>query len=314
MQYYQECIALGSKTGLSLVSDEKPSKINELFGSIWKEVFLFERRFSRFIPDSELSMFNRNAGTKQYISLEFRDILLAAFNKAEQTEGLFNPFVLPSLQTAGYKNSRVPGHEFDEIDDHSDKSVAAINQIEIGNNWAKIPYNTAIDLGGCGKGYLGEKLRNKIPDYIQGYWMSLGGDIALDGKDKYGQPWSVTVQNADDPTKDIASIDSSKINAVATSGTNVHRGRHSNKSWHHIIDPKSKLPAKTDVMLATVCANSLFNADILASCAVILGSKNAIKFLKNQGARAGILQYRSTKGSIQLLSFGNQLIKKGADA
>lgn len=314
MQYYQECIALGSKTGISLVAQEKTVKINALFKSLWKDIFLFERRFSRFIPDSELSMFNRRAGTKQSISREFHDLLAAAFKIAEQTKGLFNPFVLPAVQSAGYNHSRVPGHEQDAVDDHSDKAVAAIEQIEIGDNWAKIPYSTAIDFGGCAKGYLGDQLRSQMPDYIQGYWISLGGDISVGGQDKNNRPWTVSVQNADNPKKEIASISADGINAIATSGTNVHSGMQSGKHWHHIIDPATKLPAVTDVILATVCDNSLLNADVLASCAVILGSKQATGFLKKQGAKAGLLQYRSLKGKIQLKYFGNHIILKGIDA
>ncbi len=307
MQYYQESIALGSKTGLSLVSKAPSTKIESLYHELWKAIFLFERRFSRFLPDSELSMFNNNAGLKQTISPEFRDILMATKKIANETGGIYNPFILPALQAAGYRHSRVPGHEQDAVDDHSKKSVASIDRLEVSDNWARIPYGTALDLGGCGKGYLADLLRAKLPNIVTGYWLSFGGDIAVSGHDEHNQPWAITVESADDPLRNIATVSSAKINAVATSGTIVHRGKKANRSWHHIIDPRTRRPAKTDVLLSTVCDSSALRADVLASCAVILGSNRGLQFLKDHGVKAALLQYRKANGKTHTLNFGNNI-------
>lgn len=305
MQHYQECVALGSKTGLSLVSDASQAKMESLYRQLWRDIFLFERRFSRFLPDSELSTFNRNAGMKQLVSSEFRDIMIVAREISNKTDGLYNPFVLPALQAAGYSHSRVPGYEQDAVDDHSHKSVTSINRLEIGDNWARIPYGTALDLGGCGKGYLADQLRDKLPDTISGYWFSFGGDIAVGGHDEHDQPWSVTVQSADDSSKNIAALTVVTNSGIATSGTTVHNGKKAGKSWHHIIDPRSRRPAETDVLLATVHADSALHADVLASCAVILGSKQGLQFLKRQKVNAAVLQCRASNGEADIVRFGN---------
>lgn len=308
MQYYQECIALGSKTGLSLVSNLSPAKIESLYRELWKTIFLFERHFSRFLPDSELSMFNKNAGVKQVVTTEFQAILTAASKIAHETDGLYNPFILPALQASGYSHSRVPGHEQDVVDDHSDKSIANIDQLELGDNWAKIPYGTALDLGGCGKGYLADQLRSKLPSTVTGYWFSFGGDIAVGGHNEHNQPWSVTVQGADDSSKNIATVNAAEIAGIATSGTTVHSGKKLGRSWHHIIDSRTNHPAETDVLLATVCDDSTFRADVLASCAVILGSKQGLQFLRDHGVKAAVLQFKTAKDKINTVHFGNDIL------
>ncbi len=308
MQYYQEQVALGSKTGLSLVSDATAARIDVLYDELWREIFLFERRFSRFLPGSELSVFNRGAGTKRFISSEFRDILVAAREVARQTAGLYNPFILPALQASGYTHSRVPGHAQDAVDDHSHRSVVEIDRLEIGDDWARIPYNTALDLGGCGKGYLADKLRDKLPNTVAGYWLSFGGDIAVGGSNEDKQPWTVNIESAEDSSKNIGAITASSTCGVATSGTIVHHGKKAGKPWHHIIDPRTLGPTETDVLLATVCDESVLRADVLASCAVILGSKQGIKFLKEHGVVAAVLQYRTAKGKYRVAHFGNCII------
>lgn len=308
MQYYQEQIALGSKTGLSIVSTAESSQVGLLYNELWRSIFMFERQFSRFLPGSELSMLNRNAGAKQVISSEFREILLAASRLAQETGGLYNPFILPALQASGYSHSRVPGHEQDAVDDHSKKAVTSIDKLEVGDDWARIPYGTAIDLGGCGKGYLADQLRSQLPEIVTGYWLSFGGDIVVGGNDEQGQAWTVNIEAADDPGKNIGTIMSSSACGVATSGTTVHKGKKARKSWHHIIDPRTRQPAETDVLLATVCHDSALYADVLASCAVILGSQQGIPFLKQHAVKSAVLQCQSRDGTTRTMHFGNAII------
>ena len=248
---------------------------------------------------------------KNFISVEMKHLLMAASSMANQTDGLFNPFVLPAIQKAGYYYSRVPGHEKDLVDDHSDKAVVTIDRLEIGDNWAKIPYGTAIDFGGCGKGYLADQLRKSLPGTISGYWFSFGGDIALGGVDASDRPWNISVQSADDSSKNIATLSLPGVRGIATSGITVHQGRHAGKHWHHIIDPRTHLPADTDVLLATVCDNdSTLRADVLASCAVILGSNKGMRFLKKAGIASALLQFRNFKGETEMRSFGNGILPK----
>lgn len=253
-------------------------------------------------------MFNRQAGSKQAVTQEFRDLLLAARALAHETDGLYNPFILPALQSAGYVRSRVPGHEQDPADDHSGKSVAAIEKLEIGDNWARIPYGTALDLGGCGKGYLADKLRNDLPSSITGYWLSFGGDIAAGGLNEDGLPWSIGIQNAADGPENIGAYTATSICGIATSGTTIHSGDNQGRAWHHIIDPRTLLPAETDVLLATVCDASTLRADVLASCAVILGSRRGLAFLRRRNVKAAVLQCGPSVSQRIIKHFGNGII------
>ncbi len=306
MVYYQENIALGSLSKIVLISDLAEEKVEPVFRLLWQKIFSFEKQFSRFLPGSELSIFNRGSGIKQEISPEFKDLLAAAKSLSKTTSGIYNPFMLPAVQSAGYVNSRVPGFEHDQVDNHSGRNVVSFEKLEIGDTWAQIPYGTAIDLGGCGKGYLNEQLRRDIPESISGYWISLGGDVALGGKNENDKPWEVNIENAWDKDKNTGKIITQGISGVATSGVTVHRGKTGKQTWHHLIDPTTLKPAETDVLLATVYDKSILRADVLASCAVILGSQAGLKFLRKQGVRGAVIQSQNNKQSIS--HFGNGII------
>ena len=182
-QYFQTKLALGSDVTLVVVGSEPEAVADELFTSLWHTIYRFERQFSRFIPMSELSAFNRSAGVKTPVTAEFRAILLVAKKLGEQTNGLYNPFILPALQRAGYTKSFVSEYANDSQDDYSKLTVVSLDCLQIGDDWASIPYGTAIDLGGCGKGYLADLLAdNEIPEWVKGYWFSIGGDVVGEGE------------------------------------------------------------------------------------------------------------------------------------
>jgi thiamine biosynthesis lipoprotein len=296
--------ALGSEVSIVLVGDIESSHRAELFAKLWHRVYSFERRFSRFLPGSELSAFNRSAGLKTPISPEMHAILTCAQRLSTMTVGLYNPFILPALQRTGYLNSAAPGYESDIVDDYRDRRVVAPSALEIGDDWARIPFNTAIDLGGSGKGYLADVLRHDITQAgIENYLINLGGDMAIAGTAHDGKPWRIAVTSATKPNAnhDIEIICPTTPSAIATSGTFLRPGQ-TGPDWHHLIDPISALPATTDVRLATICAETTLMADVLASCAVILGSAAAQDFITRRGATFFLLQCEADQTSFDVAS------------
>ena len=298
LTHYQSRIALGGKIDLVLVSGASKTEVEEIFRRLWLTIFEFEKRFSRFIPASELSQFNRAAGLKQPISPEFKAVLTAACQMSALSGGLYNPFVLPALQRAGYVKSMVAAHSDDEVDDFSNRSVVPPEQLEVADTWARIPYGTAIDIGGCGKGYAGDLLADLADTFptINGYWFSLGGDVVTGGLDEEDRPWTVGIESVSSKSHALpgqAVLPGPERYAVATSSVMHRKGTKNGKSWHHIIDPRTGRPALSDMAAASICSRTALAADVLASCAVILGTAYAEDDLSDKGAEGGLLQAKN---------------------
>ncbi|MFA5003830.1 MAG: FAD:protein FMN transferase [Candidatus Saccharimonadales bacterium] len=307
-QSYQTKLALGSDVTLLLVGDADEAVMDKVLQDLWYAIYSFEQRFSRFVPNSELSAFNRAAGSRLPISPEFRDILIAARQLGDESNGLYNPLILPALHRAGYKNSFVEAYKDDIQEDYSKRSVVPVERLEIGDTWASIPYGTALDLGGCGKGYLADLLANTVvPSWLQGYWLSFGGDVIGQGLDNTGKPWTVAITSAfnGSTSKRVLQTDGRRF-AAATSGTTIRRGNYKGKNWHHIIDPRTLRPSDSDLSMATVFGYSAVRADVLASCAIILGSNEAPQFLKDHDVQTAYLQGRDNMKRIEL-EFGSAL-------
>src|SRR5579871_2519348 len=68
----------------------------------------WEARFSRFREDSELSALNRRAGHWLSVSHQMLEVISMAVKGAKETNGLFNPLILPALKAVGYAHSFEP--------------------------------------------------------------------------------------------------------------------------------------------------------------------------------------------------------------
>lgn len=299
----QSAKGLGSDLLITLVANDETSA-KSIIKMLWAQINSFEQRFSRFIENSETSEFNKKAGTLNRISPEFKKLLHQSKKYALETDGLFNPLVLPLLQKAGYKGSWPKVALNTKAIDFSYRKPALATEIKIYKNSARIPCDSAIDFGGIGKGYLLDSLSTwLLKKGYDNFWISLGGDIVCHGFDIDDTPWTVIIESTNGAS-DIGKIVNSKGSkmAIASSGITKRKG----VGWHHIIDPRINMPAKTDILVATVVTAKATDADIDAKNMIILGSKQAETFIKSKKYYATALQI-SHNGNVVVHKFGDVL-------
>lgn len=281
---HQKQRALGSICEIVLVGPV--ATLNVRFASLWRDILLFEKRFSRFLPSSELSHINERAGLETGISGAMYDILSAAKHASALTNNRYNPFILPALQRAGYVGSRVPGDTETDAPDYRRRIVAHPSELMLTKAVVTIPYNSALDLGGIGKGYLAQQLqRHPALHGLQGFWISLGGDVIGGGTDENDMAWKVAVSTGDEVVSMLTMP--ADVFSLATSGTTLHRGNN----WHHIIDTSTGKSVQGAHRSATIMHDSPTLADVLASLAV--DPKTSDEELLAMGA-TGILRTLAT--------------------
>jgi len=155
-----------------------------------------------------------------------------------------------------------------------------------------------LDLDGTAKGWIADRAADLLARW-PGVAVDADGDIAV--RADRGVEWLIDVA---DPRIDAAGNEPSPLATlklrggsswtasygVATSGTSVHRWQLADgRPSHHLIDRRTRRPAETDVVQATVVAPSAREAEMIAKSAVILGSREALGFLTRSAALAAIL-------------------------
>ncbi len=112
--------------------------------------------------------------------------------------------------------------------------------------------------------------------------------MAVSGPLGDGQPWAIGVADPRPPERELALL-LLDGGGVATSGRDHRRWLHGGQWNHHLIEPRTGQPARTDVLAATVIAGSASQAEIAAKVALLRGSREGLAWLESRPGLAGLL-------------------------
>ncbi len=241
-----------------------------------------EAKFSRFRPDSELSLLNRTGCAQP--SEDLRALTQLALDARADTGGRFDPTIGTAVIAAGYDRT------FDDLPTDVGSSrppVPHTRDVEIDATRGTITLgaHVALDLGGIAKGYAAEMAAAVLYD-AGPCLVNAGGDIALRGAPMSGT-WLIGVLT---PEGDVTLA--LRDGAVATSGRDRRHWRSDGRSRHHIIDPLTDQPAQTDVMRITVVADTAVTAETRATALFMLGGDAAIANARAFGVAAIVVTER----------------------
>lgn len=262
-------------TTISLLLPEKQAELGaEIVRTLFSE---WEQTLSRFLPDSELSQLNQQAGTPVAVSNLLYDVLATALTAAQATEGVYDPAMLEQLEKIGYDRN---------FDDLPTNRFEPIIPGEPGGRWRGIkvdpirrqvtlPRGIKLDFGGIAKGMaVDAALETLLHNDIRSALVNAGGDLAVLGLPPDEEHWPVAVPGQ----KQYWTIPLHH-GAIATSGIAHRHWQQGNILRHHILDPRTGLPAESDLWSVTVVADRCEQAEVAAKVAFILGSKAGAEFL-----------------------------------
>ncbi len=238
-----------------------------------------EARFTRFAETSELAQLNRAAGEWFAASPELYELISAACEYVEQTEGLFDPSILDALERAGYDKS------MDEIWAHGVSPRSGESSPRTSDSERTVDFDpdahairlspgTRLDLGGIAKGWIAERAARVLAGFSNACAVSAGGDLFAIGLPAGQTAWEVGLDDPREEGKTLAVL-SVGAGAVATSSITKRRWRQNGQVQHHLIDPRTGVPAETDWLSVTAIAPRAAQAEVFAKALLIAGSRDA---------------------------------------
>jgi len=159
-----------------------------------------------------------------------------------------------------------------------------------------------IDLGAIAKGYIGDKVAGLLKERgVSGALINLGGDVVALGNRHDGTPWRVALRDPGGSTDEwLGVVEAANVSVIA-SGTYERRFELDGVIYHHIIDPKTGMPVKSDIVSATFINKDAMVGEGLSTIAVLLGSDRASVFFDSyQGFVGAVLVLENG----ELLEFG----------
>ena len=246
--------ALGTNCSLFAVG-LAPGRLLE--GEFW--VRRMGARLTRFSADSELSRFNASPGSWTYVSPELESLLRESLRAFEISSGLVNVAVLRALEAVGYTRPLAHGQPIAaELRRCPVPPLPDVLAVRPGA--ARLEPGAGIDLGGIAKGWMADRLGESLgPNALA----NLGGDLSARGVGPAGAGWPVGLGGATVLLRDQGAATSS-----------VRRRRWS-LEHHHLIDPRTGVPAQTGLEEVSVVAASGVEAEVVAKTALLVGPEVA---------------------------------------
>ena len=275
--------ALGTRVGV-VVSDPRALPAARL--AVEAEIEAIDLACSRFRADSDLSRLNARAGRPVRVTPLLLEAVGVALRAAAVTGGIVDPTIGRALILAGYDR------DFALLGDPPPRLAATrvpgwrAVSVDLAGRSVRIPRGVRLDLGATAKALAADRAAAAAATAASaGVLVNLGGDIAVAGPAPAGG-WPVRV--ADDhrappgaPGQHLR-LDSG---GLATSSTTVRRW---GPDAHHIIDPRTGLPAVSPWRTVSVAAATCVDANVASTAAIVLGA-DAPAWLAERGLPARLV-------------------------
>jgi thiamine biosynthesis lipoprotein len=263
-------IADGTALGCSLrLVVAEPERLDTAWTAVHRVLRDVDRACSRFRPDAELARLNSSPETAVRVSPLLARALDVALEAARLTGGAVDPTVGTAVRLSGYDRDfavlpadgaplhlvarRVPGWRSVEFDR--------------GRRLVRLPRGVEIDLGATAKALAADLAADAAGSPAL---VSLGGDVAVRGAPPEG--WRVQVgEDSGAPIADGEEVIAIQAGGLATSSTTVRRWRRGGVELHHIIDPRTGLPAEAPWRTVSVAARTCVDANTASTSAIVLG-------------------------------------------
>ena len=285
MLHRLEFRAMGCEMLALVEAETQPSLLSQV--PQWFEEW--EQVLSRFRFDSELMRLNQTQERPVQVSKTLWDVLQAAYQAEQMTDGLVTPTLLDAIVEAGYDRpfDLLPHHTPDRpaTDISTSRPLTSI-AVNSSDRTVTLPSGMSLDFGGIAKGWAAHQAMKRLQ--VAGpALVNAGGDIAISGPRIDGTAWPIGVIN---PLHHGEEIEILHLNAcgVATSGKDRRRWNRNGVLQHHIIDPETNQPVDTDLLTVTVIAPDAMQAEAGAKAAFILGSRAGLEWIEAHAPFAAV--------------------------
>lgn len=257
------------------------------------ELRRLEKLLSRTRSGSAIWEVNQANGQACLVGEEVCGLLKEARHYHDLSGGAFDPTLAAVSDAWGFtkERQRVPSpRELTAL-----LAQSGMDQVQIQEGGIlQLEPGVQLDLGGIAKGYAADRAAAIFRRCrVTSGTLSLGGNLWVCGEKEPGVPWRVGIQ---DPWRVgemdgyVGTLDLSDAFAV-TSGGYQRFFEENGKRYHHILDPKTGMPAESGLLSVTIVSTESGTlCDALSTALFVLGEEQALDLWRElEGAFQAVL-------------------------
>ncbi len=275
--------ALGTLVQLAVT---EPRGLTEARRLLEADLAAVDLACSRFRADSEICTLQATRGPQatpgpqatvsQQVSPLLAQAIAVALRAAELTDGDVDPTVGAAMSAVGYdRDFEQIQHAGPTAEPVTVRTVPGWREVRLEGRTLTMPAGVLLDLGATAKAWAADRSAARIAQQAGcGVLVSLGGDIAVAGPAPEGG-WRIRVQDVtgspDEPPEGSYALVAIRGGGLATSSTKARRWQRGGDVLHHILDPRTCLPAEPVWRTVSVAAGTCADANAASTAAVIRG-------------------------------------------
>ena len=282
--------------GTTAVVLTRPAMLTTAVTEVERQLEAIDRTCSRFRDDSDLFRLNDAGGAWTEVDELLIEAVGVALRAARVTDGLVDPTLGEAMLRIGYDR------DFSQVVPDGPALPSAPSWISMAD-WRRvevrpehreirIPRGVRLDLGSTAKALAADLAAGRAAAAVGcGVLVSLGGDVAIGGSRDGGWPvggWPVGIADDHAGAPEPGETITITSGGLATSSTTVRRWLRGGVPVHHIVDPRTGLPACEVWRTVSVCAATCVDANTASTAGVVLGDE-APAWLERQGMPARLV-------------------------
>ncbi|MFK7919670.1 MAG: FAD:protein FMN transferase [Ilumatobacter sp.] len=220
-----------------------------------------EARWSRFLPNSEVSQLNSSPESFHMTSTDTIELVDASIAAWQLTSGAFDPTVLHAIEAAGYDRTFSACGHLDPVPAPTAAPGCATIELDHRLGMVRLGSGVGFDPGGIGKGFAADLLvADGISMGATGVMVNIGGDVVCRGIAPSSHGWVVAVREPNVSSEQIAliALDGVSGGAVVTSTVSKRTWPTGDGPRHHLIDPATGRCTDGPVLATVVAANGWY--------------------------------------------------------
>jgi len=259
-------------------------------------VAAFEKKYSRFLPDSVLSRINAAAGRDWVeVDAEMEEHFKLCDTLHFMTQGILDPTTLPLIRLWNWKADRPSVPTAGQV--AAAKELVGWKKVRRESGRVFLPLaGMALDFGGFGKEYAVDMVAQIALDCgLKNALVDFGHDLRALGAPPGRPAWHIGLEDPERPGTSWASMAIVGSRGVASSGDYIRSFVADGRRFGHILDPRTGWPVGNGCTQATVTAATCLQAGVLSTTAFVLGIPQGIDFIQSCPGAEGMLLAGKTR-------------------
>lgn len=261
----------------------------------------FNQSLSTYIPDSEISTFNKHAILKFELPY-FLPMLEMSKEVYDLSGGAYDPTVGPLVNAWGFgpEGRQTP----DPLVVDSLIRLVGFDSIYYDSvSVCKLKANIQLDFSAIAKGYGADVISDfLLAQNIENHFVEIGGEIMCHGTNQQNKKWRVGI-NVPSPDAEMQSahaIISLSDKGIATSGNYRNYYIKDGRKYAHTISPVTGAPVEHSLLSATVVAQDCATADAVATALMVMGLEKGKEMLEEREDLEAYLIYSDDNGRMKM--------------